>query len=290
MDELGAELFHPFVEPAQIDLTAPHQRLALRRRLAGLRLAVGEPAPLVEHAVGPHHRIGDEPAVDLEGGDDVGDDPEPVSLVGGERFAEDGGNHRLLAADHHRQEVGGAADRRGPVLGSGLAEAGEVLGDREIAGHADFLAAADAHAVDAGDDRLVAAEDRRDHVVEQPHVLAVFLRVAGVVLGIFLGVAAGAERLVAGAGEHHRVDVPGVARGAEGEDDALHHVGGVGIELRRVVEGDPGVEQAGDLRAIGRLHRALFEQHPLPARLQRTAGNQIMIFQCGRFGVHAFPP
>ncbi len=121
----------------------------------------------------------------------------------------------------------------------------------KVAGHADLLAAADAHAVDAADHRLVAGEDRRDHVVEQPHVAAIFLRIAGVVLGVFLGVAAGAERLVAGAGEHHGDDIARGARLAEREDHALHHVGGVGVELRRIVERDPGVEQAGDRLAVG---------------------------------------
>ena len=129
--------------------------------------------------------------------------PRLIGLVRRERLAQHAGGHRALGADHQRQEVGRAADRRRAVLGAGLAEARQVLRDREVAGHADFLAAADAHAVDAADHRLVAAEDRRDHVVEQAHVLAVFLRIAGVVLGVFLGVAAGAEGLVAGAGEHH---------------------------------------------------------------------------------------
>src|SRR6516225_9390042 len=81
-------------------------------------------------------------------------------------LAERAGLDRLLHADHERQEIRRAADRGRAVLRSGLAEARQVLGDREVAGHAYFLAAADAHAVDAADDRLVAAEDGRDHVVE----------------------------------------------------------------------------------------------------------------------------
>ena len=119
-----------------------------------------------------------------------------------------------------RQEVGRAADRRRAVLGAGLAEARQVLRHGEVAGHADLLPAADAHAVDAADHRLVAGEDRRHHVVEQAHVLPVLLRVPGVVLGVLLGVAAGAEGLVAGAGEHHATDVAGIGGRAEGEDDA----------------------------------------------------------------------
>ena len=103
-----------------------------------------------------------------------------------------------------RQEVGAAAVGRRAVPGAGLSEQRQVLGDREVAGHADLLPAGDAHAVDAADHRLVAVQDRGDHVVEQPHVLAVLLRPARVVLGVLSGVAAGAERAAAGAGEHHR--------------------------------------------------------------------------------------
>ena len=130
-----------------------------------------------------------------------------------------------------------------PCLGPAWPKRARSCAIGEVAGHADFLAAADAHAVDARDHRLVATEDRRHHVVEQAHVLPVFLRIAGVIFGIFLGVAAGAERLVADAGEHHRDDVARVRGGAEGADHALHHVGRVGIVLARVVEPDPGIEQ-----------------------------------------------
>ena len=165
--------------------------------VAGLRTRRTRSGRTRRHALRLDQRIGDERAVDLERRHDVGEDAQLVGLVRGERLAQHAGDHRPLGADHHGQEVGRAADRRRAVLGPGLAEAREVLRDREVAGHADLLAAADAHAVDAADHRLVAGEDRRDHVVEQPHVLAVLLRLAGVVLGVFLGVAAGAERLVA---------------------------------------------------------------------------------------------
>ena len=104
---------------------------------------------------------------------------------------------------------------------------------------------------------LSQAEDRRHHVVEQPHVLPVFLRIAGVVLRIFLGVSAGAERLVADAGKNHRDDIARIGGGAEGADDALHHIGRVGIELAGIVEPDPGVEQARNDLAVSAARRAL---------------------------------
>jgi hypothetical protein len=147
------------------------------------------------------------------------------------------------------------------VLGAGLAEARQILTHREVAGHADLLAAADAHAVDAADHRLVAGQDGADHVVEQPHVLAVLLRLAGVVLGVLLGVAAGAEGLVARTGEDHAVHRAVVARGAQGQDHALDHVGGVGVELAGVVQRDPGVVQTGNLLAVGSAGGALLVAH-----------------------------
>src|SRR6185503_6270719 len=50
-------------------------------------------------------------------------------------------------------------------------------------------------------------------------------RIAGVVLSVFLGVSAGAERLVAGPGKHHGDDIARGAGRAEREDHALHHIG-----------------------------------------------------------------
>ena len=244
---------------------------------AGLELAVHDAAVFVEITVGGHGRIGDELAVDFECRHHLADDAEAIGLVRGKRLAQQAGDHRLLAADHIGEEVGRAADRRRAVLGAGLTEAGKILRDGEVAGHADFLAAADAHAVDAADHRLVAADDGGDHVVEQPHVAAVFLRIAGIIFGVFLGVAAGAEGLVAGAGEHHRDHVARRARRAEGEDRRLHHVGRVGVELARIVEGDPGVVEAGDRLAVGALHRTLFVMHARGDRLARRIGDEVVI-------------
>ena len=91
---------------------------------------------------------------------------------------------------------------------------------RYVRGVADFLAAGDTHAIDAADHRLLAVEDAVDHGVEEVHVLAVLVRPLRVVGGIFGGVAAGAERLVAGAGQHHAANagvVPGQLEECLGE-------------------------------------------------------------------------
>ena len=220
-------------------------------------------AKVIEHVVGNNRRVGYVGVIDFKPRHDVHDDAEAGRLVGRERLAQRARHHCLFAADHHRQEVGGAADGRRSVLGSGLAEVGQVLGDGEITGHADFLAAADAHAVDPADDRLVAAQNGRHHVVEQPHVLAVFLRVAGIVFGIFLGVAAGAEGLVADRREDHGVNFPVDGSAAESEDRRLHHFRRVGIVLGRIVEDDPGVVQAFGRAAVEPCGRAFLVDQPV---------------------------
>ena len=280
--DLGAQGLDACVEHRQVHRATLHQRLACVQRVAAHRLAVGVAAVLVVLALCLDERIGDELAVDLQRRHDVGQDPHLVGLVGRERFAQHAGGHRALGADGDRQEVRRAADGRRAVLGAGLAEARQILRDREVAGHADLLAATDAHAVDAADHRLVAGQDGADHVVEQAHVLAVFLRLPGVVLGVFLGVAAGAESLVADAGEDHAADVAGVRSRAHRQDHALDHVGGVGVVLARVVEPDPGVVQTFDHAAIGSARRTLLVAH---ARLGGVV-DEVVVLEFVRRSVH----
>ena len=94
------------------------------------------------------------------------------------------------------------------------------------------------------------SKNRRDHVVEKPHVLAVLQRPAGVDLRVLRRVAAGAERTVPGAGEHHGNDVTVHRSPAEGQDDLLDRLGGVRVELALVVERDPGREEAARKRLL----------------------------------------
>ena len=111
----------------------------------------------------------------------------------------------------------------------------------------DLLAAGHPHAVHAADDRLLAVEDRVDHVVEQVHVLAVLVRALRSSTGEYsVRVSAGAERRVAGAGEDDRHHAAVARGGVEPGDDALDHLGGVGVVLRGVVQRDPGHVEAVD--------------------------------------------
>ena len=168
-------------------------------------------------------------------------DPQPVCFVRGKRLAQGARHHRALATDHNGQEVGRTADRRRTVFGPGLAEIRQILRHAEIASHADFLATAYPHAVDAAHDRFVASQDGRHHVVEQPHVLAVFLRVTSIILSVLFGIAASAERLVAAAREHDGIHVACVRGRTKREDHAFDHSRRVGVVLFRVVQSDPDV-------------------------------------------------
>ena len=83
-------------------------------------------------------------------------------------------------------------------LRADLAEFRRVGGDGEVAQRREHIAAADGEAVDAGDDRLRHVADDRLELVDRQADDA-----APVVLALMRAlVAAGAERLVAGAGQH----------------------------------------------------------------------------------------
>ena len=118
---------------------------------------------------------------------------------------------------------------------SRLAEYGKVARNRKITSHPDFLPAADTHSIDPANHWLVALKNRRDHVVEQTHVLTVFTRRASVQLGILTSVSSAAERARARSGQDHSYRSTVVAGFAECENDFLGHDGGVAVEFARVV-------------------------------------------------------
>ena len=120
-----------------------------------------------------------------------------------------------------------------PTRGPFWPNARGVGGDRQVAQHVQHVAAADREAVDGGDHGL---GDVADHAVqrldlEQPGLGRAV--VAG--LGALLLVAAGAERLLAGAGQADDADV-GARPGALEAGDQL--VDGAGAE--RVVAAPAG--------------------------------------------------
>jgi hypothetical protein len=232
------QIIHRPVEQLEVDLQLLDLGTGGLGVGAGLHLAVHHLAA-VDVAIGNDRRVA-QPAITLaKHRHHFGDQAFELHLVGRPHLAGDAVVHGVFHRQKPRQEVGRTAVRGRAVLGSRLAEDRHIRGDREVAGHADLLAARDPHAVDPADGRLLAVEDSVDHGVEEIHVLAVLVRPPGVVLGVLLGVAAGAEGAVAGTREddrHHATVKRGVG---EGGDHTLHHLGGVGVELARVVEGDP---------------------------------------------------
>ena len=104
---------------------------------------------------------------------------------------------------------------------AGLSEDGRVGGDREVAHHVQHVAAADGVAVHHRDHWL---RDVADHAVQRVHVHRPIGRVPRrpsiAAVASFLLIAAGAECLVAGAGQHHDADVRSQRR-REGVDQLL---------------------------------------------------------------------
>ena len=129
--------------------------------------------------------------------------------------------HRALHADLARQPVQAAGHRGEAHLRLRQCEGRVLRGDDEVAGQSDFEAAPHRHAIDGGDDRLVAIEPRGEagEARSIPAALA-----AG---GLPFQVVAGAERLVAGAGDDSH---PLLGIGGEVVEDVVQLIMRVGVQ------------------------------------------------------------
>src|SRR5918996_5781250 len=146
---------------------------------------------------------------------------------------------RLLLPDLGGEQAGAVAAVEAPHLRAGLAEAGVVGGDREVADHVQHVPAADRVAGDHGDDRL----GRAPHLhVQVGHVKAPDLGAAGHVAGVAAHalVAAGAERERAVAGEDDHADLGVLARALERLGHLDQGLGPEGIADLGAVDGDLG--------------------------------------------------
>ena len=148
--------------------------------------------------------------------------------------------HGVLHGEKPGQKIRGTAVGRRSVPGSGLTEYCEVRGHRDVTRHPDFLATRHPHAVHPADRGLLAHQDGIDHVIEQIHVLAVLLAPQAVILAVFPGVAARAKSVGTRAGKDDRYHAPVQGCILKAGYDALDHFRGVGIELLRIVESNPG--------------------------------------------------
>ena len=134
----------------------------------------------------------------------------------------------LLRPDEARQQRGAVAAVEAPDLRAGLAEAGVVGGDREVADHVEHVPAADRVAGHHRDDRL----RQPAHLdVEVGHVEAADARAAGHVAGVaaHVLVAARAEGERALAGEDDHADGGVLARPLERVRDLDERLGAEGV-------------------------------------------------------------
>ena len=133
-------------------------------------------------------------------------DPAPLErLLGADGPVEQEHLASATIADEQRQPLRGAAGRHAAARRADVAEDDVVRGDRQVAGQVQLVAAADGHAVEAGNDRLGASPDGidgRDEVAHPGPVVVGPLEEGGL-----LGeVGAGREGALAGAGQDDDAD------------------------------------------------------------------------------------
>ena len=183
--QLVRHRFDLAIEQAEIDPALGHCRFAGLACGASAESTVGRIAPAIERLC-RHHRIGDERTVGIaQHRHDAIDQADGSRGVCGPVLTHGAGVDRSFDTDKQGKKVGGTASGAVPCFGPAWPKrAGRR--NRKVAGHADLLATADTHPIHSVDNRLVAQQDARHHVVEQAHVLLVLLRIAGVVLGVLL--------------------------------------------------------------------------------------------------------
>ena len=182
--------------------------------------------------------------------------PQSSAFAGRDRLVQEEDLACALVADGDRQPLGRAAAGDRADVGADLLDEGVLRHDRQVAGELGFVAAADRHAVQARDDGLAGVQDALDVGAEERHVLPVVARRGDVVLGVLLDVAAGAEGLVAGAGEDDDADGVVEARVAEGGRELFEGAGAVGVVVLRPMDRDRGDEVALACRALPRIRNS----------------------------------
>src|SRR5690606_1591494 len=173
----------------------------------------------------------------------------------------------LLADDAGEIRLREAADRTADVRAV-LAELGVLGGDREITVIGDVIAHADTVAVDARDDGLQAGADRLMDVLEE-------LQLLRALVPTLLDVAAGAERSLARAREHHDTDAAIEMAVQHGPDDGGHGLVTPGIQDLLTIDGDaphPGLHVLLVDDDVGQLVAAVGQQRH--AELREIVGSR----------------
>ncbi len=136
------------------------------------------------------------------------------------------------------------------MLGTSLTKSGEILCNGKITGHTNFLSATNPHTVGPAYYRLIAHQNGRNHVIEEPHVLLVFLRITCIVLCVFFGVATGAKCFISNGSKHYRSDTSVVGSFAECESSFFYGLGGIGVVLLWIIKYYLCIEKAFHVIAI----------------------------------------
>src|SRR3954447_9230472 len=170
------------------------------------------------------------------GRDDGVDQAHPLGLLGGVLAAEAPHLAGLLLPHDGGQGRRAEPGVEGTHARAGLAEAGVLAGDGDVAQHVQHVPPADGQAVDRGDDRLGDVADQLVQVADLEHAALRRPIVAG--LRALLHVAAGAEGLLPRPGQDDRLDAPVRPRGAERGDELLDGLAAEGVVALRPVDGD----------------------------------------------------
>src|SRR3954470_2716619 len=165
------------------------------------------------------------------GRDDGVDQAHPLGLLGGVLAAEEPHLAGLLLPHDAGQVRRAEPGVEGTHARAGLAEAGVLADDGDVAQNVQHVPAADGQAVDRGDDRLGDVADQLVQVADLEHAA---LRGAVVArIGTLLDLAAGAERLLAGSDENDRLDASVRPGGPESGDQLLDRLAAEGVVALR---------------------------------------------------------
>ena len=162
---------------------------------------------------------------------DLGDQPEALGLLDVDHPAGDHEVERAPAADDARQPLGAAVDQRHAEAPLGEAEPGARRGDPQVAPQRELEAAGQAPAGDGGDRRLGRGEAGE---AERAAGGVSFERLERLEVG------AGAECLVARAGDDQRAGAVVVREGAEPVVERLRGGAVDGVAPLRPVDGEDG--------------------------------------------------
>jgi hypothetical protein len=122
---------------------------------------------------------------------------------------------------------------------SRLPKNSQVRGDSQITGTTNLLSTSYPHAINPANGWFLALKDTIHHAIEQVHVFTIFRWLVGIILGIFFGITAGAERPSANSGKDNGNNIPLHLGSVKASDYPLYHFSDVGVQLVGIIEDNP---------------------------------------------------